>query len=96
MKFAPVVILGVIAGATMLVGCQHEMTLEEARALCTKQGGFLVVFYSQKLTTSGIGPEVPSPGDCVSPSKFDAKPVTPLAASDGPLPAPDGAAAAAN
>lgn len=85
MKFTPVVILGVIAGASMLMGCQHEMTLEEARALCTKQGGLLVVFYSQKLTTSGIGPQVASPGECLSPSKFDARPTPPLAAPNGPL-----------
>jgi hypothetical protein len=85
-KFAPVVILGVIAGASMLMGCQHEMTLEDARALCTKQGGLLVVFYSQKLTTSGIGPQVASPGDCLSPSKFDVKPAASLAASDVPFP----------
>ena len=96
MKFTPIVILGVIAGASMLVGCQHEMTLEEARALCTKQGGLLVVFYSQKLTTSGIGPQIARPGDCVSPSKFDTKPVSPLAASDAPLPASNSAPATAN
>lgn len=47
------------------------MTLEEARAACTKQGGFLVVLHTQKVTMSGVGPEIDSPGDCVSPSKFD-------------------------
>ena len=96
MKFAPVMILGVIAGAAMLVGCQHEMTLEEARALCTKQGGLLVVFYSQKLTTAGIGPPVASPGDCLSPSKFDVKPAAPLAALDAPLPTSSNAPAPPN
>ena len=47
------------------------MTLEEARAACTKEGGFLVVLHTQKVTMSGLGPEVDTPGDCVSPSKFD-------------------------
>ena len=96
MKSTPVVILGVIAGASMLMGCQHEMTLEEARALCTRQGGLLVVFYSQKLTTSGMGPQVVSPGDCLSPGKFDVNPAAPFAASDAPLPAPSNAPAPPN
>ena len=83
MKFTPIVILGAIAGAFVLAGCQHEPTLEEAQALCTKQGGFLVVFYSQKITTSGIGPQIASPGNCIAPSKFDIAPVasTPAAAT---------------
>jgi hypothetical protein len=29
------------------------------------------MIYSQKLTASGIGPQSASPGDCISPSKFD-------------------------
>ena len=58
-------------GAAVLAGCEHQMTLEEARAACTKQGGFLVVLHTQKVTMSGVGPEIDSPGDCVSPSKFD-------------------------
>ena len=66
MKRAPAVILGAI----VLAGCQHEMTMEEARAQCTKQGGFLVVFYTQKVTTAGVGPPVATPGNCVSPSNF--------------------------
>ena len=61
------------AALWLLAGC-HAMTLEEARAACTKQGGFLVVLHTQKLTRSGIGDEVASPGDCVSPEKFHAVP----------------------
>ena len=73
MKRAPAVILGAI----VLAGCQHEMTLEEARAQCTKQGGFLVVFYTQKVTTAGVGPPVATPGNCVSPGNFKTAPATP-------------------
>ena len=81
MKFTPVVILGAI----VLAGCQHGPTLEEAQALCTKQGGFLVVFYSQKVTASGIGPQIASPGNCISSSKFDIAPAaSPPPASDKP------------
>lgn len=58
-------------GALVLAGCEHQMTVEEARAACTKQGGFLVVIHTQKVTLSGLGPEKDSPGDCVSPGKFD-------------------------
>jgi predicted small secreted protein len=68
-------VLTVALGACVLAGCEHRMTLEEARAACTKQGGFLVVLHTQKVTMSGVGPEIDSPGDCVSPDKFDnAKP----------------------
>jgi hypothetical protein len=74
--------VGVIAVVFVLAGCQHELTLEEAQALCTKQGGFLVVFYSQKITTSGIGPQIATPGNCMSPSKFDIAP----SASTAPVP----------
>jgi hypothetical protein len=58
-------------GACVLGGCQPQMTLAEARAACTKQGGFLVVIHTQKVTMSGVGPEIDTPGDCVSPGKFD-------------------------
>ena len=64
--------LVVMVALAMLAGCEHRMTLEEARAACTKQGGFLVVLHTQKVTMSGVGPEVDSPGDCVSAGKFDA------------------------
>lgn len=79
MKVVPVAILG----AFVLAGCQDRLTLEEAQALCKKQGGLLMVIYSQKLTASGIGPQIASPGDCVSPSKFDIAPPAPA-----PAPAP--------
>ena len=60
-----------LLGASVLAGCEHRMTLEEARAACTKQGGFLVVLHTQKITMAGVGPEIDTPGDCVSPGKFD-------------------------
>jgi len=60
-----------LLGASVLAGCQHSMTLAEARAACTKQGGFLVVLHTQKITMAGVGPEIDIPGDCVSPGKFD-------------------------
>jgi hypothetical protein len=62
----------VIAAFTplMLAGCQHAMTLEEAQAACAKKGGFLVVIYTQKVTLTETGPEIASPGDCISPDKF--------------------------
>jgi hypothetical protein len=82
MKFAPVVIVGL--GAFVLAGCQDRLTLEEAQALCTKQGGLLVVIYSQKLTASGVGPQIASPGDCIPPSKFD---IAPPASTNAPAPA---------
>ncbi len=69
----------VILGALVLAGCQHPMTLEEARVQCTKQGGFLVVFYTQKVTLAGVGPEVASPGNCVSASNFNTAPAAPPA-----------------
>lgn len=86
MKFALAVILEMTLG--VLAGCRPEMTVEEARALCTKQGGFLVVFYTQKLTASGIGPEVASPGDCLSPSKFGLAPDAPASPAPSAPPAP--------
>jgi hypothetical protein len=64
-------VLMALVGASVLAGCQHQMTLEEARAACTKQGGFLVVLHTMKVTMAGVGPETDSPGDCISPGKFD-------------------------
>jgi len=88
-KFALVAMLEM--SLIVLAGCQSGPTLEEARALCTKQGGFLVVFYTQKVTLSGLGPEVASPGDCISPSKFDLAQPTPASpappVSSAPAPA---------
>jgi predicted small secreted protein len=85
MTFTPVVIVAL--GAFLLAGCQERLTLEQAQALCTKQGGLLAVIYTQKITASGAGPQIASPGDCISPSKFDIKPAAPPAASNG-APAP--------
>ena len=67
----PGLVLMTFIGASVLAGCEHQMTLEEARAACTKQGGFLVVLHTQKITMAGVGPEIDIPGDCVSPGKFD-------------------------
>ena len=63
-------VLMALLGTSVLAGCQHQMTLEEARAACTKQGGFLVVIHTMKVTMAGVGPETDSPGDCISPGKF--------------------------
>lgn len=68
----------------VLAGCQSKMTLEEAQALCTKKGGFLVVIYTQQITVSGAGPQIASPGNCIAPSKFD---ITPPASNNAPAPA---------
>jgi len=56
----------------MLAGCQHQLTLEEAQEQCTKKGGLLMVIYTQQITASGPGEQVANPGNCISPSKFDA------------------------
>lgn len=64
-------VLMALFGASVLAGCEHQMTLEEARAACTKQGGFLVVIHTAKVTLAGVGPEKDSPGDCISAGKFD-------------------------
>ena len=71
-----------VLSACLLGGCQHKLTLEEAQAQCTKQGGFLVIIHAQKLSRSGaIGPDMPSPGDCISPDKFDVSPPAPSPAA---------------
>lgn len=54
-----------------LAGCQSKMTLDEAQELCMKKGGMLTIIYTQAITTSGPGPQIASPGDCVMPSQFD-------------------------
>ena len=61
-----------ILAAFMLAGCQHKLTLEEAQEQCMKKGGLLMVIYTQQITASGPGEQVASPGNCISPSKFDA------------------------
>ena len=95
MKVAPVAFLGVVAGMFVLAGCEHVPTLEEARAACTKQGGFLVVIYTQEVTLAGVGPEIASPGDCVSSAKFDIAPAASASAAPQ-VPASGKAAAPAN
>jgi len=72
-------------GAFALAGCTHEMTLAEAQAACTKQGGLLMVVHEQKVTLAGVGPEVAKPGDCVSPTRFD-KPGQATSAAPAPTP----------
>ena len=61
-----------ILPALALAGCQHKLTLDEAQEQCMKKGGMLMIVYTQEITAAGVGPQVASPGDCVSPSKFDA------------------------
>jgi hypothetical protein len=69
-RTAPFVFLA-LAGL-VLGGCESEkLTLEQAQARCTKKGGFLVVIYTQKITTAGLEPEVAIPGDCLSPKSYD-------------------------
>jgi hypothetical protein len=75
--------LFVFLAGLVLTGCQSKMTLEEAQALCTKNGGLLVVIYTQQITASGPGPQIASPGNCISPSKFD---IAPPASNNAPAP----------
>ena len=74
-KFARVAALAAMGAG--LAGCQHAMTLEEAEAACTAQGGLLAVIYTEKITRTSVGPVVASPGDCISPDKFDKGAVLP-------------------
>ena len=65
----------------LLAGCEHRpLTLDEARELCEKKGGLLMVIYTQKITTAGPGEQVANPGDCISTDKFGVAP----APSDSP------------
>ena len=74
--------LSLMAAALFLLAGCHTMTMEEARAACAKQGGFLVVIHTQKITLAGVGDEVDSPGGCVSPDKFrDPTPPAPAAST---------------
>jgi len=59
-----------IVAVLALAGCQARLTLEEARALCEQKGGLLAVIYTQKITASGVGAPVGSPGECIQSSKF--------------------------
>lgn len=67
-KFAPAILLAL--ALSMLVGCAHEMTMEEAQADCDKKGGQLTIFYSQKITLSGVGPVIQTPGECITSDQF--------------------------
>ena len=79
MKFALLAILP----AFVLAGCQYKLTLEEAQQRCMKNGGMLVLIYTQEITAAGPGEQIVSPGHCVLADKFDApapppgQPVTP-------------------
>jgi hypothetical protein len=87
-QLAPVVILAL--GLGMLAGCT-PMTLEEARALCNKEGGMLTVFSTQEISLSGkaVGPEKDVPGNCIHREAFGAPAYVP------PPPAPASQPAAA-
>ncbi len=81
MKF---IVASAALSAVLLGGCQASMTLEEAQARCTEQGGLLTIIYTQSITASGIGEQIGTPGDCISPSKFEN---TPPKSSSAPPPA---------
>jgi len=78
--------------ALALAGCAAPLTLEQARAQCTKAGGFLMVIYSQKVTATTVGPVVAAPGRCVSPSSFE-KPAPAAPAAEAAPAAPPAPAA---
>jgi len=42
-----------------------------------KQGGMLMIIYTQEITASGPGEQIPSPGRCVMPDNFQAPSTTP-------------------
>lgn len=69
MKF--IVVGAAAVAACVLAGCQTAMTLEQAQARCAAQGGLLTIIYSQSITASGVGEQVGSPGECISPDKFE-------------------------
>ena len=71
-KSALIALLPVFA----LAGCVHVPTLDELQEQCMKKGGMLMIIYTQEITLSGIGDQIPSPGRCVMPENFD-KPSTP-------------------
>lgn len=72
MKFTPVGIAALAAALIALAGCQTkaERSLDEAEALCKKQGGLLTIMYTQQVTAAGIGKQVGHAGSCVPLSKF--------------------------
>lgn len=61
----------VVLTAIVLGGCQTPITLEEAQARCAAQGGLLTIIYTQSITASGVGEQVGTPGDCISPTRFE-------------------------
>jgi hypothetical protein len=67
-------LFAIALGGLLLAGCQQKLTLEEAQAQCEKKGGLMVVIYSQKITASGPGEQIASPGDCVATDKFGVAP----------------------
>ena len=83
MKAAPVALLPVFA----LAGCVHAPTLDELQEQCMKKGGMLMIIYTQELTLSGAGEQIPSPGRCIMPENFD-KPSTPQPSQQPGAPAP--------
>ena len=70
-----------------LAGCVHAPTLEELQERCMKQGGMLMIIYTQELTLSGAGEQIPSPGRCIMPENFD-KPSTTEPPPPGPTQKP--------
>jgi hypothetical protein len=80
-------VLAVTLGACFLAGCQAPLTLEEAQRQCAAKGGQLVIFYTQKITLSGVGPVVQTPGDCIMPEKFGVPTPKPAAPAGTPAPA---------
>ena len=71
----------------LICGCTTEMTLEEAQARCTQQGGLLVVIFTQKLVNQHLADPVAHPGDCISPDRFH-KPGAAAPPASPPPPAP--------
>jgi hypothetical protein len=84
-KFTPAIQFAL--ALSMLAGCAHEMTMEEAQADCDKKGGQLTIFYSQKITLSGVGPVIQTPGECITSDQFllppKTQPTAPPAPSSG-------------
>ena len=85
-KFTPISLLAL--ALFVLAACTHEMTLEEAKADCDKKGGQLTIFYSQKITLSGVGPIIQTPGECITSDAFLLPPKT--APATPPAPATEG------
>jgi hypothetical protein len=79
-KCTPAFLLALV----MLAGCAHEMTLEEAKADCDKKGGQLTIFYSQKITLSGVGPIIQTPGECITSDIFILRSKSPPASPPAP------------